>query len=95
MKIDEIQAQFQSAAGAIAPVHSKRDVAALKQEMIEIAEEVLGEHSDKVVAVLRNSEESISSLEQACDQAEKITRLFIDRKNAGELGGRLRSLLDH
>lgn len=94
MKIEEVEAQIQSALGAMPRQPSAQDVARIKQIMIGIAEEMLGEHAGKVVTVVKNSGDSLAGVAEACDQAEKITRLFIDRKNAGEMGARMRALLD-
>jgi predicted regulator of Ras-like GTPase activity (Roadblock/LC7/MglB family) len=93
-KITEVETQIRSALGSMPRQPSTGDITRIKQGMIGVAQEMLGEHAGKVVAVVKNSGDSIASLEQASDQAEKITRLFIDRKNASDLGARMRSLLD-
>ncbi len=94
MKIEEVQGEVQSVLGAIKRKPTSEDLARLKQAMIGIAQEMLGEHAEKVIAIIKGSGDSLTSLEQACDQAEKITRLFIDRKNAGDMGARMRALLE-
>jgi predicted regulator of Ras-like GTPase activity (Roadblock/LC7/MglB family) len=94
MKLEEIQGQVQEELGRIKREPSSEDIARLKQRMIAIAEEMLGEHAGKVVAIVKVTGDTMEALEQACEQAEKVTRLFIDRKKAGDLDARMRELLE-
>jgi predicted regulator of Ras-like GTPase activity (Roadblock/LC7/MglB family) len=94
MKIEEVQGQVRGALAAVKREPSPEEIARVKQGMIAIAEQMLGEHASKVIAVVKGAGDSLEALEQACDQAEKVTRLFIDRKNAGALGTQMRALLE-
>jgi predicted regulator of Ras-like GTPase activity (Roadblock/LC7/MglB family) len=94
MKIDEVLEKIESAITAIPHEPSPQEISRLKMEMIGVALELLGDHAGKVVAILQSSADSTDGLDQACDQAEKVTRLFIDKSKAEELGSRIRALLD-
>lgn len=94
MKIGEVLEKIASAITAIPHEPSPQEISRLKMEMIGVALELLGDHAEKVVAILQSSADSLDGLDQACDQAEKVTRLFIDRRKAEELGSRIRALLD-
>jgi predicted regulator of Ras-like GTPase activity (Roadblock/LC7/MglB family) len=93
MQLEDVILQIQSKQRSEPRQPSKADIETLKSEMISIAEEMLEEHAEKVVAIVRASGNELENLEQACDQSEKVTRLFIDRKNAREMGVRMRALL--
>jgi predicted regulator of Ras-like GTPase activity (Roadblock/LC7/MglB family) len=94
MKIDSIHEGILSALGPRVRQTSSEDISKLKADMVAVAQELLGEHAEKVVAILIASDDSLDGLDGASDQAEKVTRLFIDRKKAGEMGTRMRALLD-
>jgi hypothetical protein len=59
-----------------------------------IAHEILGEHAPKVLSILDGAGASREELMQAIAQAEKVTRMFIDRDQAGQMAGRMRDLVD-
>jgi predicted regulator of Ras-like GTPase activity (Roadblock/LC7/MglB family) len=94
MKLEEVTEQIRSTLGSKSRDISPQDIVALKKEMSAIARQILGEHADKVIAIVQSSGSTLDNLKQACDQSEKVTRLFIDRKNADELGARMRALID-
>jgi predicted regulator of Ras-like GTPase activity (Roadblock/LC7/MglB family) len=94
MKLEEIQEQVQAELGNVKREPTSEDIARLKQRMIAIAEEMLGEHAGKVIEIVKVSGDTLEKLEQACEQAEKVTRLFIDRKKAGDMDARMRELLE-
>lgn len=94
MKIEEVQGQVRGALAAVKREPSSEEIARLKQGMIAIAEQILGAHASKVIAVVKGSGDSLEALEATCEQAEKVTRLFIDRKNAADLGTKMRALLE-
>jgi predicted regulator of Ras-like GTPase activity (Roadblock/LC7/MglB family) len=94
MKIDDVHAKIESAINAMPREPSAQDISRLKMEMIGVAHKLLAANAGKVVAILESSTDSMASLAQACDQAEKVTRLFIDRKKADELGAHMRAMLE-
>ncbi|MGD8865213.1 MAG: roadblock/LC7 domain-containing protein [Anaerolineales bacterium] len=94
MKIEKVQESILSALGSQARQPSSEDIQKLKSAMVAVAQELLAEHAEKVVALLISSEDSLTGLERASEQAEKVTRLFINRKKADEMGARMQALLD-
>jgi predicted regulator of Ras-like GTPase activity (Roadblock/LC7/MglB family) len=94
MKIEQVQEEILSIINSKPREPSSADIQQLKDQMINTAQEMLGEHAEKVIAILSSSDNSLTGLESACNQAEKVTHLFIDRKKAGELGARMQALLD-
>jgi hypothetical protein len=63
------------------------------ENLKQIAIEVLGEHASKVINVLENAESDEESLLNAITQAEKLTRMFIDKDQAGQMAQRMRDLI--
>ena len=55
----------------------------------KIAQAILGDHAVKVIAILDDAGERDDDLRMAVEQAEKITRLFLDKEKAGELANRM------
>jgi hypothetical protein len=94
MKIEKVQESILSVLGSQARQPSSEDIQKLKSAMVAVAQELLAEHAEKVVALLISSEDSLTGLERASEQAEKVTRLFINRKKADEMGARMQALLD-
>ncbi|MCK5054827.1 MAG: hypothetical protein KAR65_11130, partial [Anaerolineales bacterium] len=60
----------------------------------QIAQATLGDHAAKVIAILDDAGERDDDLRMAVEQAEKITRLFIDKQKAGELANKMLTALD-
>lgn len=58
-------------------------------------EEVLGERSGKVLALVPAGDPDTTTLKPVIHELERFTRLFIGRDEAAELGQRLRATLDH
>jgi hypothetical protein len=54
----------------------------------------LGEHGAKAVEILDAAGEKPSGLLRAASDVEKLTRLFISKKKADEIGQRLRTIID-
>lgn len=94
MQLEDVVDQIRPTLESKTPTHSPQEMEALRSEMISIAEDMLGQHAGKVVAILKNADATLDSMKDACEQSEKVTRLFIDRKNAGEMGDRMRGRLD-
>lgn len=61
--------------------------------MKQIAEEILGEHANKVLNLLETADAEGGDLLEAIAQAEKLTRLFIDKEQAGQMARRMRDLI--
>jgi hypothetical protein len=55
----------------------------------EIAAEILGEHAPKVISILESAGSDQDKLEAAIHQAEKMTRMFIDKDQAGKMAERM------
>jgi hypothetical protein len=68
--------------------HSKKET--LKQ----IARDILGDHATKVIAILAEAGESDDDLRAAVVQAERTTRLFIDKHKAGDLAVKMLAVMD-
>jgi hypothetical protein len=62
-------------------------------ELIQVAQEVLGEHASKVISILETADDEGENLLDAIAQAEKLTRLFIDKDQAGHMAQRMRDLV--
>jgi hypothetical protein len=58
-----------------------------------IAVEMLGDHAKKVIPILESAGSDRDDLENAIQQAEKMTRMFIDKEQAGKMAERMRELL--
>jgi len=65
------------------------------QVLVQIAQDVLGDHAGKVIELLESSDGSRDELSAAIERAEEITRLFIDSRNAKEMARRMRAALFH
>lgn len=59
----------------------------------DIATEMLGEHANRVISILESAGSDAGELEDAIQQAENMTRMFIDKNLAGEMAQRMRDLL--
>ncbi len=59
-------------------------------QLKSIARDMLGSHADKVVSLLDAADKTDEGLLGAIAQAEKITRMFIDKGKAGEMALRMR-----
>lgn len=55
----------------------------------EIAAEILGQHAPKVISILESAGSDQDKLEAAIQQAEKMTRMFIDKDQAGKMAERM------
>jgi hypothetical protein len=62
-------------------------------EMKRIAKSALGEHSAKVLQIIDRSSSSEAELLLACDEIERVIRLFIDSENASSLAEELRKVI--
>ncbi|MBM3121662.1 MAG: hypothetical protein FJZ97_05695 [Chloroflexi bacterium] len=56
--------------------------------------EALGDHADKALEILAAAGTAEADLVGATDEIETMTRLFIDRKKAAEIGRTMRSILE-
>ena len=77
--------------GIASAKHPSRD---RKETLKQIAHEILGDHAPKVISIIDDSGESDDELRAAVVQAERTTRLFIDKRKAGELAVNMISALD-
>ncbi len=71
----------------------KEDPAKMLKGIITIAEEMLGDHAPKVIPILESAGSDRQKLEQAIQQAEKMTRMFINKEQAGKMAQRMRELV--
>ncbi len=63
-------------------------------ELKQIADEILGEHASKVISILESADADEADLLDAITQAEKLTRLFIDKDQAVRMAQRMRDLVE-
>jgi hypothetical protein len=59
-----------------------RSVRETKLQLIELAEEIFGKRSNRVVQLLIQSEETTPALVNCCNQARRVAQLFIDKNLA-------------
>ncbi len=69
------------------------DVGAVRQQLVTIAEEVLGADGDKVVQKLKAAPETREGLLDAVSQCKKLVKLLIDETKAEQLESRCRGAL--
>lgn len=84
------------AAGMTAPSAASaagQDFAAIKAEMIAVAQEVLGNDAEKIVAKLQAAADSREGLQEAVEGCKKLVRLVIDEKKAEQLRERCSEVL--
>ncbi len=62
-----------------------KSAAEIKQQMIEIANDVLGKRSNRVVNLLVQAEDNAPSLKTYANQARRVTQMFIDKNLADQL----------
>lgn len=74
------------------PVDEK--FASMLSGLKRIAEEILGEHAPKVINILENAQADGEGLLDSIGQAEKVTRLFIDKDLAGPMAQQMRDLVE-
>jgi len=60
----------------------------------EIAREILGDHAQKVNPIFDSAEANREEFMAAITQAEKITRMFIDKDQAGRMAQRMRDVVE-
>jgi len=75
------------------PTHTDNPESDVLESLIQIATEILGDHAPKVINLLENAEADEESLLNAITQAEKITRMFIDKDQAGHMAQLMRDLV--
>jgi predicted regulator of Ras-like GTPase activity (Roadblock/LC7/MglB family) len=63
------------------------------ESLKDIAAEILGEHAPKIFSIIESAGSDEDKLEDAIQQAEKITRMFIDKDQAGKMAGRMRDVV--
>lgn len=71
------------------PQSTSDQSAQIMDALKEIAEEILGEHAPKVISILESAGSDQDKLEAAIQQAEKMTRMFIDKDQAGKMAERM------
>ncbi len=62
-----------------------KSAAEIKQQMIELAHEVLGKRANRVVNLLAQAEDNAPSLKTYANQARRVTQMFIDKSLADQL----------
>ncbi|MEI6043532.1 MAG: hypothetical protein WCS37_03965, partial [Chloroflexota bacterium] len=65
----------------------------IKQQIIEIAQEVFGKRASRVVSLIGQSEEDVASLKTYCNQARRVGQMFIDKTLADQFYERAMFLL--
>jgi hypothetical protein len=66
----------------------------VKQKMAEILEGAFGKKAKKILKVLKKDSGSKLSLLEFCEKAEKYVYVFIDNKQAEEIGRKLRAAIE-
>ena len=94
MTLEDVAGKIRVVLGAKPSALSEREIAHIKEELIAVAEEILGEHAGKVVAILENAGGTLASLDAACEQSVKVTRLFINQNNAAEMDAQMQAHLE-
>ncbi len=75
------------------PQPAVEENAQIQDQLIAVAEELLGDYAPKVIPILENAGTDSAKLEAAVQQAEKMTRMFISKEQAGEMAQRMRALI--
>jgi hypothetical protein len=70
-----------------------RSIRELKLQIVELAEEIFGKRSNRVVQLLIQSEEQLPALKNHCNQARRVAQMFIDKSLADQFYERAMSLL--
>jgi hypothetical protein len=67
--------------------------AEVKQQIIEIAQEVFGKRASRVVSLVGQSDDDVASLKTYCNQARRVAQMFIDKNLADQFYERAMFLL--
>ena len=70
-----------------------RSVREIKLEIVELAEEILGKRSNRVVQLLIQAEENLASLINCCNQARRVAEMSTDKNLAEQFYKRAMLLL--
>lgn len=70
-----------------------RTVREVKMQIVELAEEIFGKRSNRVVQLLIQSEENLPALKTYCNQARRVAQMFIDKSLADLFYERAMALL--
>lgn len=70
-----------------------KSAAEVKQQIIEIAQEVFGKRASRVVSLIGQSEDDAASLKTYCNQARRVAQMFIDKTLADQFYERSMFLL--
>jgi hypothetical protein len=70
-----------------------KSAAEVKQQIIEIAEEIFGKRSNRVVQLVSQAEDNGPALKTYCNQARRVAQMFIDRSLADQFYERAMFLL--
>jgi len=70
-----------------------KSAAEVKQQIIEIAQEVFGKRASRVVSLMGQSEADAASLKTYCNQARRVAQMFIDKTLADQFYERSMFLL--
>lgn len=70
-----------------------KSAADVKQQIIEIAQEVFGKRASRVVSLVGQSEDDVASLKTYCNQARRVAQMFIDKSLADQFYERSMFLL--
>jgi hypothetical protein len=70
-----------------------KSAAELKQQIIEIAHEIFGKRSSRVVQLISQAEDNAPALKTYCNQARRVAQMFIDRNLADQFYERAMFLL--
>ncbi len=65
----------------------------VKQQIIEIAQEVFGKRASRVVSLIGQSDDDVASLKTYCNQARRVGQMFIDKTLADQFYERAMFLL--
>lgn len=79
--------------GYIHHVEGSLTIAVVKEELVRIAQQVLGDDAAKVIEKIREAPDTKQGLEAAASKCKKFVKLAIDEKMAEELMGKCAALL--
>ncbi len=80
---------------AISAARLRPETLPKRERLKQVAREILGDRSKKVVDMLASARsESPEALQAICDEAVRFTSFFLSTDKAEELGSRLRAIID-
>ncbi len=80
---------------AISATRLRPETPPRRERLKQVAEEILGDHSKKVLDMLSSARsDAPEALQAICDEAVRFTGFFMSKEKAEELGQRMRAVID-